>query len=331
VSATSTFSHFVPRFHLRWFCAPEGELGQPRFAWALHRGTRGWRRFDPDSEGGEEGFYRVLDESDQPSDWLEKELQKKESQTANAIRRLASERKLPEGRDREAIAWFVATQLVRTPRFRSSVEWSTEDMRRALQSTSQTSGRSPGRIAHELRATPTPHIASWAKRILTPRVTERAAAGSLSDADKRQIRIALSFANVERFATTLLDMKLIYLLTASPACFVTSDHPVQLSKNREDSSVDSLRALSVEFTCPIANSLAVLASWNAVSDDVCPLPIERVELINRRTADHAEQFIVAPSTSCPGVPEIAERFQDGAAGTPFLLEPEQSCRDSPES
>lgn len=302
------FSHFLPQFYLKGFAPPDVTDGEERYVWTMWRGENAWRRAYPKDFAAETDYYLVRNEADAPSQWVEKALQKVETRVANLVAEKLENSRLPVVAERAALAQFVGVQLTRVPIWREKFERVVAEIKVGLLDDIGSARLTPATVAAALKHAFGGTVPPMTLRLVTSPLLARARGGSMDAVDHRQLTIAIGFAKAEILSRRLLQMHWSYLVTLPPDYFIASDNPVSIARDKWGPKSEGYLDPPIEITCPLSRRVALLAKWESEPMPWLLLDQENVAELNRRTANHSDRFIVAPTRSCPGTWRFAAGF-----------------------
>lgn len=261
--------HTLPKFYITGFHDSAEKPSKNPFVWYFPLGEpspRTWRRERARDVSARTDYYTLPNAPPERSLALEKLFGLLEEGAAAPLRRLARGEN-PEGLG--ALSLFIASMFARPP-------VQIEGFERFV----STLAKRP--------ATSYPYRA-----VNKPEVTE---------ASKVMLRAA-----VEDLEPRLRRMTWGVWLTSDDTPFIASDSPVAVSLSIQGYSVDDLDHPSFELSMPLTKRAAlVIARPNSGLQVVVHHAVTEAVLdMNRRTAKGAASFLIASSTSFPGVEELS--------------------------
>ena len=296
--------HFIPQFLLRAFLASGGTTVLVR---DLATNEAVWRR--PRSVAWLKDFYRV----DVPGlnlDAVEGDLSKIESVAAEVLRKIDSDRALPEGDDREALMIFMALMALRVPAFRQAytdpmtqivkdlarmVTSSEERWNAFLEKAGERAGRLSG-LSHD-------------------QATEVVQKGEFHVEFGTTYHVELMLRQLPSTAA-LLGQRQWSLVVAGAGTggFITSDLPVYLGWTSPTQTFFSpgLGLQGTEVAFPISRQLALVGSWEGPGR-VAVFDRRGVAEINNRILMQAPSIIVSANDEFDLVLEDGQIVQAGEA------------------
>lgn len=261
--------HTLPKFYITGFHDSAEKPTKNPFVWYFpldERPPRAWRRERARDVSARTDYYTLPNEPPERRLVIESLFASLEDSAAAPLRRLARGED-PEGLG--ALSLFVASMLARSPVLIEGFE----------------------RFASELLNRPATSYPDRARN--KPEVTEA-------------LKVILS-RTIEDLEPRLRRMTWGVWLTTDDRPFLASDSPVAVSLPIEGSSAKDLDHPGLEISMPLSKRAALVVGRpnsgpRVAVYDAVP---EAVRDMNLRTAARAASFLIAPSTSFPGVEELA--------------------------
>jgi hypothetical protein len=303
--------HYLSQVYLRRWTA---EVTPPRepYVFLYRRGEAEPERGAPKNVAVLRGFYEIPSGAaiDGDREHVEKWLSTVESGVAHAFAYVDEHGRLDERPHIDSIALFVATQMVRTPRFLRGLEARLQECASNPRVLVAMHGGVPT-LRHKLRLLGAPR-----RDLTNDKILRFVAASARHDAVHRERRVGRIPEVIENSTRHLRSMQWDVVEAASPEQFITSDHPVLVptaipGRPWWEPPSAHLFPRGIEVWLPLDPGRALVAR-RTPAHSIAVLPAHDVRRFNERLATQCHQFVIAhrprprlagfmaslPSTSC---------------------------------
>jgi len=287
--------HYLPRFYLRQFLAPELVREGQHKVWVRRRGNPTWEAWPPKKLAALEDLYTGKDAQGNRNDFAERYFHKIESKMGKILKEHIRREHPLDTETKAVVAYFVALQLLRVPHTHREI----------------------GRRMKE-------YAENWARQLCeNPQAFEKAkreyeanTGRSLGDDftyDKmdpsRYIievskgwKVGLPLEAWPEIGLEFWRMSWTFLRTDAADPFITSDDPVFVGPKAAPGSLQGILVHpEVEVTFPIAPTVAVFMAARGTG---WPLYMRALpgmaEEVNRRVLLIADEYIVSSQRTFPG-------------------------------
>ncbi len=310
--------HYVSQFYLEAFADPDSEDEAP-FLWVFERGVEEPKPLAPKNVAVQTHYYSVRTAEGEKSDAMEQFLGAIEGAAAPVLRQISENDVSLSRVEREKLALFMVTAMLRVPRAR---EWSEKLAHDVVQLRARTMASAPGALESALAEV---EVRSGVKSKVT---AERLREFMLSDGYTLKINPVVSLQSLVELTPQLLPilfyMRWTILKAEGDDVFLTSDNPfvyVDPTHARGFWGVGLLN-LGIELTFPISPQRCLVGTHDpqlvASVEEASPAEAGRVfqhyapkmtyqsahplnvREINRRTVAHAKRYVFS-STNLPTI------------------------------
>lgn len=270
--------HTVPRTYLANFADPaSGKV------WIL--GKAKIYASDPKDVLTQNYFYTIRFPDGASSFLVEDTLANIESQFSTIHQEKISKYIPLTPQERAAVAIFVATTMTRTKQFRQLLEKFFGEMHEKMERMKAL----PEEVKRKIATLPV-HQDNG-----TLTLTGEDVAAIHDDIGSFHSQMVID--DIEELAPIIYDMSWSFVVPVNDDHFLTSDAPLVLTNPTIPRSIlgVGLDQKDVELTLPLSSSIALLAGWKLKNEAYTKVPTEVIKEINRRTATHASELIIARS------------------------------------